>query len=200
MLNSNSPLQPSIAVIIPVYNCEQYLETAVSSVLNQPYSRIRIIIVDDGSTDGSPQLCDRLEETFPDRIHVIHQTNAGVSAARNAAMAYVFSQNSDSYLTFLDADDCWVPNFFDEHIISLLNHGYSLVGFQGCTTNEALTVRSRTSLMRTGVFEGGQMLSGYMSKISAPCFTAQSYWRNMASVFRVANIQKIGFFMRSVYM
>lgn len=155
MLNPNNSLQPSIAVIIPVYNCEQYLETAVSSVLNQPYSHIRIIIVDDGSTDGSPRLCNQLQETSPERIHVIHQANAGVSAARNRAIQYVIDKNVGGYIAFLDADDCYAPEFFDEKIIALLAKGYDLVGFQGCTANESLTVRSRTSPMQTGVFGGG---------------------------------------------
>ena len=101
-------------VIIPVYNCKAYLRAAVQSVLEQPYKEIEMILVDDGSTDGSSALCDALAEENG-RIHVIHQANAGVSAARNAGMARVYALSGrdgatgQSYTAFLDADDFWCP-------------------------------------------------------------------------------------------
>lgn len=65
-----------ISVIIPVYNCKKYLESAVQSVLEQAYENIEIILVDDGSTDGSAELCDRLGKGNR-LIHVIHKENGG---------------------------------------------------------------------------------------------------------------------------
>ncbi len=77
-----------IHVIIPVYNAIKYLRAAVDSVLDQPYKGINIILVDDGSTDGSGALCDMLAAES-NRVSVIHQENTGVSAARNAGIEAV---------------------------------------------------------------------------------------------------------------
>ena len=89
-----------ITVIIPVYKAEKYLARCVDSVLAQTYGDLEIILVDDGSPDGSGAICD--EYAAKDRrIQVIHQKNAGVSAARNAGM----ERASGDYLAFIDSDD-----------------------------------------------------------------------------------------------
>jgi glycosyltransferase involved in cell wall biosynthesis len=105
----------TIYVVIPVYNCVRYLQQAVESILSQPYGNIRICIVDDGSKDGSGELCDTLAAAET-RIHVIHQPNAGVSEARNAGIDYVISVADirKDYIVFCDADDLWVPNAITE--------------------------------------------------------------------------------------
>ena len=74
-----------VSVIIPVYNVENFLDRCIASVTNQTFSNIEVILVDDGSTDGSAEICDRWAEKDP-RVNVIHQTNGGVSAARNAGL------------------------------------------------------------------------------------------------------------------
>lgn len=100
----------AIYVLIPVHNCIRYLQQAVDSVLSQPYSNLNICIIDDGSNDGSSELCDKLAAECG-RIHVIHQKNSGVSVARNIGIAYVLSvADIDSdYIGFCDADDIWHP-------------------------------------------------------------------------------------------
>lgn len=110
-----------IMVIIPVYNCKNYLRQAVESVISQPYRAIKILLVDDGSTDGSAVLCDELVDQDK-RITVIHQKNGGVSAARNSGLEYIFSdqENESDYVTFLDADDEWAVNWIDVHINRIL--------------------------------------------------------------------------------
>ena len=89
-----------ISIIIPVYNGEQHLERCVRSVLNQTYRKLEIILVNDGSTDGTAALCDRLA-TEDARIRVIHQENGGVSAARNAGL----DAATGRFIGFVDADD-----------------------------------------------------------------------------------------------
>lgn len=91
---------PLISVIIPVYNVEKYLEECVNSVLVQTYKNIEIILVDDGSTDSSGQLCDRFAEKHSN-IQVIHQKNAGLSDARTAGL----QRTTGKYVYFLDSDD-----------------------------------------------------------------------------------------------
>ena len=74
-----------ISIIVPVYNMEQYLERCMRSILDQTYQRLEIILVDDGSTDRSPQLCDAYAKK-DSRIKVVHKTNGGLSDARNAGL------------------------------------------------------------------------------------------------------------------
>ncbi len=81
-MSSPSPL---LSVLVPVYNVAPYLEQCLDSILSQPYSDLEVLVIDDGSTDGSGALCDRYAER-DQRIRVVHQANAGLSAARNAAM------------------------------------------------------------------------------------------------------------------
>ncbi|MBR0463706.1 MAG: glycosyltransferase [Clostridia bacterium] len=88
--------------VIPVYNVKDYLDECVSSILNQTYSDYEIILVDDGSTDGSSDLCDTYADKYP-MVRVIHQKNQGLSAARNAGL----SVSAGEYIIFLDSDDFW---------------------------------------------------------------------------------------------
>lgn len=88
-----------IAVVVPVYNAKNYLKKAVMSVLNQKYKKIKIILVDDGSTDGSSDLCDELACQYA-AVTALHQENGGVSAARNYGIEYVLTSDENRYITF----------------------------------------------------------------------------------------------------
>ncbi|MBQ9806959.1 MAG: glycosyltransferase [Clostridia bacterium] len=91
-----------VSIIIPVYNSKQYLPACVDSIISQSWREIEIILVDDGSTDGSAALCDELAQKDA-RIVVIHQPNGGTSAARNTGLEHA----SGDYVTFIDNDDYW---------------------------------------------------------------------------------------------
>lgn len=96
-----------ISVIIPVYNSEKYLGKVIDSIIAQNYSCWELILVDDGSTDASGNICD--EYALKDvRIRAFHQKNQGVSAARNFALEKI----SGDYVTFIDSDDWIEPNYF----------------------------------------------------------------------------------------
>ena len=92
-----------VSVIIPVYNVKPYLERCVQSVVRQTYKDLEIILVDDGSTDGSGELCDEIALS-DSRILVVHQENQGLSGARNTGIR----QASGDYIAFLDSDDEWL--------------------------------------------------------------------------------------------
>lgn len=94
------------SVIIPIYKAEAYLEKAVRSVLNQTYSDYEIILIDDGSPDKCPLMCDRYSAINP-KIRTIHQQNAGVSIARNNGIKVA----KGDIICFLDADDEWDMDF-----------------------------------------------------------------------------------------
>lgn len=93
-------MNPLISTIIPVYNTEHYLEKCVDSVVNQTYKNLQIILVDDGSTDNSPALCEKYAQN-DSRIVVIHKKNGGLSSARNAGLQV----STGDYITFVDSDD-----------------------------------------------------------------------------------------------
>lgn len=144
-----------IYVIIPVYNCKNYLITSVNSVLEQNYPGISIIIVDDGSTDGSSQLCDELASKY-DNIITIHQKNGGVSSARNTAIDYLVNSGiNNGYISFLDADDFWSPHFFDEDIVKIINQKYTLISFTSTMCDEKCKKRTSVIPIEEGLHEGG---------------------------------------------
>lgn len=107
----------TVSVVIPVYNVKPYLERCVHSVLRQTYKNVEIILVDDGSTDGSAELCDLLGKTDP-RIMVIHQENQGLSGARNTGIHHATGE----YIAFLDSDDEWL---LDDGLNTLVKKGGS---------------------------------------------------------------------------
>lgn len=97
VINMNEDL---ISVIIPVYNVEKYLDECITSVINQTYTNLEIIIVDDGSTDDSGDICEKYK-SLDSRIKVIHKENGGLSSARNAGLKIA----TGKYVGFVDSDD-----------------------------------------------------------------------------------------------
>jgi len=97
-----------ISVIVPVYKVEKYLNKCVESILAQTYKNLEIILVDDGSPDGCPAICDEWAKRDT-RIHVIHKINGGLSDARNAGLQLATGQ----YVAFVDSDDWLEPNMYE---------------------------------------------------------------------------------------
>lgn len=113
-------------IIIPVYNCEKYLKKTIESILDQTYKNYEIILIDDGSSDGSPKICDEYSEKY-NNIKTIHKENEGVSKARNIGL-----QNSKSdYVCFFDSDDYVEKNFLEyaEKIFAKYNTELLITGF-----------------------------------------------------------------------
>ena len=111
-----------LSVVIPVYNCEKYINQCINSILSQPCSNnIEIIIVDDGSTDKSGYICDKLCERY-NNIAVIHKENGGVASARNIGI----EKATGDYIAFVDGDDFWEKDFFDKSIIKEMEKEYDL--------------------------------------------------------------------------
>lgn len=111
-----------ISIIIPVYNAAPYLEEALNSTLNQSYRHLEIIIIDDGSTDGSDKICDRYAEK-DERIHVIHQNNRGLSNARNKGLDLATGQ----MIVFLDADDSYSINYVEAMLEAMIKNSSDMV-------------------------------------------------------------------------
>ena len=99
-----------VSIIVPVYKVEPYLDKCVSSIVNQTYTNLEIILVDDGSPDNCPAMCDAWAEK-DSRIRVIHKPNGGLSDARNAGMAVATGE----LMAFVDSDDWIAPDMY-EHL------------------------------------------------------------------------------------
>lgn len=93
-------MEDLVSIVVPVYNVIQYLDVCMKSILNQTYQRIEVILVDDGSTDGSEQKCDYYAR-IDDRVVAIHKKNGGLSDARNKGIALA----KGTYIMFVDSDD-----------------------------------------------------------------------------------------------
>lgn len=107
-------MEPIVSVIIPVYNTEKYLNKCVESVLAQTIRELQIILVDDGSTDSSPQLCDEWAKR-DSRIQVIHKMNEGLGFTRNAGLEAAIGR----YVSFLDSDDTLDVTTYEECIANM---------------------------------------------------------------------------------
>jgi len=105
-----------VSIIIPAYNVEKYIEKCLSSILEQTYTNIEVVVVDDGSTDKTGQLIDSVTQQ-DSRVHVIHKKNAGVSAARNSGI----EMSTGEYLVFVDGDDC-IAHDYVEYMLSLIEN------------------------------------------------------------------------------
>lgn len=103
-----------ISIVIPVYNVKEYLVRCLESVINQTYKNIQIILVDDGSTDGSGQVCDSYTKKDA-RITTIHKKNGGLSSARNVGIEHCFGE----YITFLDSDDWFSTDYVEKCVNEL---------------------------------------------------------------------------------
>ena len=99
-----------ISVIIPIYNSEKYLNKCLDSILNQTFSDLEIVAINDGSTDNSQKILDSYIEKYPSRIISIYQENAGQSAARNKALDLV----NGEFISFVDSDDYIAPDTYEK--------------------------------------------------------------------------------------
>ena len=102
-----------VSIIIPVYNTKPYLEHCLQSVLQQTYKNIEILLIDDGSTDGTAELCDRFAECYTN-IYVVHMENRGVSIARNTGLDIA----SGEFILFIDSDDTISNNYVESFVNS----------------------------------------------------------------------------------
>lgn len=113
---------PLISVIVPVYNIKEYLPRCVSSILKQTYQRLEVLLVDDGSTDGTGALCDELAGQDA-RIRVFHKVNGGSSSARNVGIA----EAKGEYLGFVDSDDYISPEMYERLVEGLVKFDAQIV-------------------------------------------------------------------------
>lgn len=121
-----------LSIIVPIYNVSAYLSKCVESLLNQDYSDYEIILVDDGSTDDSGSVADKLASEKDSLIRVIHQKNQGLSGARNTGIEAAKGE----YIVFVDSDDYWEPNVLGELMKQVERDNLEVLRFKYQHVNE----------------------------------------------------------------
>lgn len=138
---ANKMIQPNseklVSAIIPVYNCEKYIEKCLRSVVVQSYRNIEILVVNDGSTDSSQEIIDKIS-SFDTRVKALYQENRGVAAARNYALSFA---NGDYYI-FIDGDDFIGSDYIKDLVECAVKNQSELVicGYTLTYTNKTKTV------------------------------------------------------------
>lgn len=135
-------LYPLITIIVPVYQVHQYLAECIESLICQTYSNLEIILIDDGSTDGSGEICDKYA-CGDSRIRVIHQDNKGLSAARNTGLDNAHGE----YIAFVDSDDVVLPSYIKELycLIGKYRADIAACAYVKCAAEEIEKIRSRNA-------------------------------------------------------
>lgn len=113
-LNNESDLfkNGGIDIVVPVFRVEKFLERCVDSILGQTFRNFRLILVDDGSDDRCPLMCDEYAQK-DERIHVIHKKNGGLSDARNAGIDWAMKESANRWICYIDSDDYVLPQFLE---------------------------------------------------------------------------------------
>lgn len=128
-----------VSIIIPVFNVAPFLREALDSVINQTYENLEIIVIDDGSTDDSPNICDYYSSD--PRVKIIHQKNKGLSGARNVGLDVM----TGDYVSFLDSDDAYKPDMIERMVEKIESCNCELVacGYENIITNQRLDAPGR---------------------------------------------------------
>lgn len=124
---------PLISVIVPVYNVELFLKKCVDSIVEQTYTNLEIILIDDGSPDNCPEICDEYAQK-DNRIKVVHQENSGLAHVRNVGLKHA----TGDYVTFVDSDDYVTPNYVEFLYKGIFenNADLSIASFVVCKEND----------------------------------------------------------------
>ncbi|MBQ7154232.1 MAG: glycosyltransferase, partial [Synergistaceae bacterium] len=149
---------PLISVIVPIYNVEKYLDRCVESIVNQTYKNLEIILVDDGSPDNCPAMCDNWAHK-DSRIRVIHKQNGGLSSARNAGIDAAHGE----YLGFIDSDDYILPEMYEVLLKLILENDadLSVCSFQR-VDEDGMPLQDDSKELEAKVLIGGEILTEWM--------------------------------------
>lgn len=171
-----------LSIIVPVYNAEDYLDRCIVSILEQDFASFEVILVDDGSTDSSPMICDRYSAT-DSRFRTIHKANGGVSSARNAGLDLAKGE----YVMFVDSDDALLPDALTVLFEGLSGEDLAVGGYtvyiEGTPGREVLPRRSCS-------YRGEDMNKFYADNIRKNCEMLDAPW---SKVFRRKTVGDLRF-------
>lgn len=167
-MDNNYALSPlGLSIIIPVYNVAEYLDRCVKSVLSQDYCDYEIILVDDGSTDGSGHLCDELAKQHA-HISVIHKPNGGLSSARNAGLKIA----QGHYIWFIDSDDYIAEQSLGAIMSQIVQDQAEVIFFSYIRSNGIVNLGSPVGEYHKGFYSGKEVLQRQLANISSWSFVS----------------------------
>lgn len=174
-----------VTVVLPIYNVEAYLQRSVASVLNQTYTNLEILLVDDGSRDNCPAMCDSFAAT-DSRIRVIHKENAGLGMARNTGI----ENATGTYICFMDSDDYIAPDTVEKCVRALCETGADVVQYGYHNVNSAgQVVRTHIPNPKQLIYEGKQVQESFLPDLmyDDPSAGCQNHlWMSMCgAMFRL---------------
>lgn len=153
-----------VTVILPIYKTEKYLDRCIESVVSQTYKNIEILLMDDGSPDSCPQICDAWA-TRDSRIRVVHRENGGLADVRNHAMSIV----KGDYFCFVDSDDYIAPNMVEKCVERLVATNAQIAIFGLCNVNtNGQIVDEKKPLTGEITYRGAQVTEEFLPEILAP--------------------------------
>lgn len=160
-----------LSIIIPVYNAEEYLDRCLESVVDQSFTSYEVILVDDGSSDSSPLICDRYSATDP-RFRTIHKANGGVSSARNAGLNLAKGE----YVMFVDSDDALLPDALERMFEEVVDEDVVIGGY---TTYIGGIPGKEVLPLKTCSYRGGEMACFFEDNIKRNCEMLDAPWSKM---------------------
>lgn len=141
-------MKEKISIIVPVFKVEEYLDRCVNSLINQTYKNIEIILVDDGSPDKCPEICDEYALKY-DNVTVIHKDNGGLSEARN----YGLKNSTGEYILYVDSDD-WIEIDSCEKLIQGMKHNVDIVvGSYKEVKNGETIIKKHSNILQDKIYE-----------------------------------------------
>lgn len=201
------------SIVVPVYNVEDYLEKCVNSILNQEYKDYELVLVDDGSTDKSGAICDRLVSENKDKISikVIHQENEGLGGARNTGIETATGE----YLFFIDSDDTIVDGTLQELSNYIDNHEVDIVVFDIVKVNEndevlytipgslngniISTTEANKSLILTDHSACNKIIKRNLFIENGIKFPERLWFEDLATIFKLYPYARIGYINKAFY-
>lgn len=178
----------NISVIVPVYNVERYLEQCVRSILGQSYPVLEVLLVDDGSTDGSGELCDRLSSKN-NRVRTVHKENAGLGFARNTGLDNLRPETT--HVMFVDSDDWLEPGMVATFARAIEDTGADCV-LGGFTKRDGEGIPQFEFKLEDAVWEGDELSTGFVPRVcgSAPEASDSIPMSACSSLFKKTNIDE----------
>ncbi len=150
-------MESLVTVIIPVYNVEDYLKKCIESVLSQTYKNLEVFLVDDGSTDNCPQICDKFASK-DSRVIVIHKKNEGQGVARNVAL----DKCKGEYIAFVDSDDLIKPNMI-EAMVGAIERNNADIALCGIAVNNGIKLHDEPVFSNEVCWNTEQLMKEYVT-------------------------------------
>lgn len=178
----------TVSVVVPVYKVEQYLDRCVSSIVNQTYPYLEIILVDDGSPDNCPQICDRWAQK-DSRIRVIHKENAGLGMARNTGMASATGE----YICFVDSDDYISSTMVEMCYYAAQKESADIVCFgNDKITQDGRVIETRVPGSPQSVFAGSEVMEKLLPMtVSHNAHTGENWKLSLSACFTMFSAGRI---------